>query len=346
MSLPESAELPRLVRDARPRPREAFTAALDARVAAGFPREKKRRRRLPSLPRPRVLYPALGLAATAIVALVLATSLLGSGAGNGTPSDIRPAGHALVEPTPTTPQGESVVPPPSGGDAAGAPQRKVERSAMLDLATGAGGLDRVADGVIRATDASGGFVASSQVDAGATGGTARFDLRVPTDRLDATLAALSRLGHVRSRSQSTDDVTGAVVSARERLSDAQAERRALLRALGRARTSTQAEAIRARLRLARTEIASARGDLHALGGRTAFSSVSVTVSARGGGTSAGGTFGPDDALHDAIRILGAVAGGLLVALAVLLPVAALVALVWLGARTVRRRSRERALDAI
>ena len=335
MSLPESAELARLVRDARPRPREAFTAALDARVAAGFPREKKQRRRLPSLPRPRVLYPALGLAATAIVALVLATSLLGSGAGTGTPSDIRPADHALVEPTPTTPRRESVV-----------PQRKVERSALLDLATGAGDLDRVADGVVRATDASGGFVASSQVDAGATGGTAHFDLRVPTDRLDATLAVLSRLGHVRSRSQSTDDVTGAVVSARERLSDAKAERRALLRALGRARTSTQAEAIRARLRLARTEIASARGDLHALGRRTAFSSVSVTLSARGGGTSGGGSFGPDDALNDAIRILGAVAGGLLVALAVLLPVAALVALVWLGARTLRRRSRERALDAI
>ena len=335
MSLPESAELGRLVRDARPRPREAFTAALDARVAAGFPREKKQRRRLPSLPRPRVLYPALGLAATAIVALVLATSLLGSGVGTGTPSDIRPADHALVEPTPTTPQGESVV-----------PQRKVERSALLDLATGAGDLDRVADGVVRATDASGGFVASSQVDAGATGGTAHFDLRVPTDRLDATLAVLSRLGHVRSRSQSTDDVTGAVVSARERLSDAKAERRALLRALGRARTSTQAEAIRARLRLARTEIASARGDLHALGRRTAFSSVSVTLSARGGGTSGGGSFGPGDALSDAIRILGAVAGGLLVALAVLLPVAALVALVWLGARTLRRRSRERALDAI
>ena len=335
MSLPESAELARLVRDARPRPREAFTAALDARVAAGFPREKKQRRRLPSLPRPRVLYPALGLAATAIVALVLATSLLGSGAGTGTPSDIRPADHALVEPTPTTPQGESVV-----------PQRKVERSALLDLATGAGNLDRVADGVVRATDASGGFVASSQVDAGATGGTAHFDLRVPTDRLDATLAVLSRLGHVRSRSQSTDDVTGAVVSARERLSDAKAERRALLRALGRARTSTQAEAIRARLRLARTEIASARGDLQALGRRTAFSSVSVTLSARGGGTSGGGSFGPGDALNDAIRILGAVAGGLLVALAVLLPVAALVALVWLGARTLRRRSRERALDAI
>ena len=335
MSLPESAELGRLVRDARPRPREAFTAALDARVAAGFPREKKQRRRLPSLPRPRVLYPALGLAATAIVALVLATSLLGSGAGTGTPSDIRPADHALVEPTPTTPRGESLV-----------PQRKVERSALLDLATGAGDLDRVADGVVRATDASGGFVASSQLDAGATGGTAHFDLRVPTDRLDATLAVLSRLGHVRSRSQSTDDVTGAVVSARERLSDAKAERRALLRALGRARTSTQAEAIRARLRLARTEIASARGDLQALGRRTAFSSVSVTLSARGGGTSGGGSFGPGDALNDAIRILGAVAGGLLVALAVLLPVAALVALVWLGARTLRRRSRERALDAI
>jgi Domain of unknown function (DUF4349) len=341
MSPPEAGELGHLVRDARPRPREAFTAALDARVDAGFPRQ----RRLPSLPRPRVLYPALGIAATLIAAVILATTLIGGSATS--PGDLPSARHALVEPAPApTPQTESVA-PPSGRDAAGTPARKVERSAMLALATGAGDLDHVADGVVRTTDAAGGFVASSQVDSGTAGGTARFDLRVPADRLDAALSALSRLGHVRSRSQSTDDVTGAVVSARQRLTDGQAQRQALLRALGRARTATQAEAIHARLRLARAEIASARGDLHALGQRTAFSSVAVTVSAHGdSAASGGGGFGPADAARDAVRILGAIAGGLLVALAVLLPVAALVAALWFAGRAVRRRSRERALDAV
>jgi uncharacterized protein DUF4349 len=236
-------------------------------------------------------------------------------------------------------------PAAAGGEAPGVRQRKVERAATLALATGAGDLDDVADGVVRATDEADGFVASSQVDSTGNGGTARFDLRVPSARLDATVAALSKLAHVRTRTESTEDVTGAVVSARERLADAEAQRRALLRALGRAHGGTQAEAIRARLRLVRGEIATARADVRALHQRTAFSALSVTVSTDGSDDRAGGSFGPDDALHDAVRILGAIAGGLLVALAILLPAALIGGALWAGTRTLRRRGRERALDA-
>ncbi len=74
--------------------------------------------------------------------------------------------------------------------------------------------------------------------------------------------------------------------------------------------------------------------------------MSVTVTAHGSGGGGGGDFGPGDAARDAVRILGAVAGGLVVALAVLLPVAIAGGGLWLVARAVRRRRRERALDAV
>ena len=343
MSPPESAamqELARLVHDARPRPREAWATELDARVADRF--RGRRRLRLPAFPRPSLLLPALGSVACLVAAVFIALPLL---PGPDEYRDSTSADKATPGAAETSAGGSAApVPPPSRGEP-GVRQRKVERSATLALATAAGDLDDVADGVVRATAEAGGFVASSQVDSTGNGGTARFDLRVPSARLDATLAALSRLAHVRARTEATDDVTGAVVSARERLADAEAQRRALLRALGRARSGTQAEAIRARLRLVRGEIASARAAARALHQRTVFSSVAVTVSADGSDDGTGASFGPDDALRDAVRILGAIAGGVLVALAILLPAAVVGGSLWAGTRTLRRRARERTLDA-
>jgi hypothetical protein len=362
---PELEALGEAVRAARPRPRVTWAKELDARAAASFPRRRSRLT-LPSLPRPTLLIPALGAAVCVLVALAVTLPLL----GGERKDDVAPlsaasrpetqqkdaaagrAGDAAGTSAPDATAQEPVPTPlpaptpPRQNEAPGERDRKVERSATLALAANGGDLDEVSDGVIHATDSAGGFVASSQVDASGNGGSARFDLRVPTARLDTTLAALSKLAHVRSRTQTSDDVTGSVVTARERLTDAQAQRRALLRALGRARTGTQAEAIRARLRLARQEIAGARADLRSLDQRTTFSTVAVTVTASGESSGGGGGFGPGDAARDAVRILGAIAGGLVVGLAVLLPALLVGGALWLGGRAVRRRRREAALDAV
>src|SRR4051812_44086110 len=262
---PELQALGETVRAARPRPRATWARALDERAAAGFPR-RRRRLALPSLPRLTVLLPAMGAVACLIAVLAVALPLLGGGrsdsvevqSGSAKSGELalpKQAASSAGAPDAMTQEPAPLPTPPRENEAPTERNRKVERAATLALAAGGGDLDEVADGVIRATDGAGGFVASSSVDAGGDGGTARFDLRVPTDRLDATLATLSKLAHVRSRTQPPDDVPGAVVGARGRLTDAQAQRRALLRALGRARTGTQAAAIRSRLRLARQEIA-------------------------------------------------------------------------------------------
>ena len=83
-------------------------------------------------------------------------------------------------------------------------------------------MQKATDGVVRATQAAGGFVQSSQVATGDGRSTASFVLRVPTSRLDDAIARLSRLGHVKSLQQSADDITGAYDSASGRLTEARA----------------------------------------------------------------------------------------------------------------------------
>jgi hypothetical protein len=202
---------------------------------------------------------------------------------------------------------------------------------------------------VRTVDRFGGIVASSAIGSDESSGEATFELRIPTGRLDDALAALSKLGHVAQRRQSLVDITRSFTSVQDRLSDARAERRGLLRALAGAATQRQVDSLRARLRDVRSRIARRSGDLDALRRRADQSRVSVTVRADGrrpgAGAGSGGSWSPSDAARDALRVLEVIAGVALVALAVLAPLALLAALVALGVRSGRRRRRKGALDA-
>jgi hypothetical protein len=172
---------------------------------------------------------------------------------------------------------------------------------------------------------------------------------VPERNLDATMAELARLGAVRDRSQRTEDITAQAVSARDRLQDARAERRSLLRQLEDATTLQAAAALRARLRDVSAEIEAARAGLRRVNNRAAFATVTVTLLADAAAAPAGeeeddGVWSPGDAAQDALRVLEVIAGVALIALAVLLPLAVVVIALWLAARWGSRRGRERALD--
>jgi hypothetical protein len=334
----------------------AFAAALDGAVARGFapagsaPRPRPRRTRW---------MPAAGLAGAAAVAIVVAVST--SGGGGTSVETSKPSIGVATAPRAARDGGGTTV---GGATAKGAPApqaqaelaapavttRRVERAAELTLSTPSNKLQDTADGVVGVVDRMGGYVERSDVAQQSGGGQATFDLRVPTSRLDAALAALSRLGHVQSRTQHAQDITAPYQSAVGRLHDARAERVALLRALARATTVQQTESLRARLRIVRSEIAAARGDLASVRRRADLAHVSVTVVGRhaagGAGAPSGGHWTPGDALHDAVRVLGVVAGVAIVALAIALPLALLAALAVLSGRSLRRRRREGALDAV
>ncbi len=372
-------ELEQLVGDLRataPQMSPAFAARLERDVADGFP-EPVERRPLRS-PRRWVLLPAGGVLAAALIALVVvlgqddarapdqvarqsapatvaeapAPEAAGDSAGgtraaeadqvaptqpNATPAPSSASAPALSAPAAgSAPSAAKIAPPRS---------RKVQRSVELALEAPSAKVGETSDDVIRTVDRFGGLVSSSAINDAGEGADAIFDLRIPTARLDAALAALSQLAHVANRTQSLQDITSSFTSVQDRLSDARAERRGLLRALGRATTQAQIDSLKARLRQARSTIARLNGDLQALRRRADLATVTVSITGVADeGAGGGGRWSPGDAAADAVRVLEVMAGAGLVGLAVALPLGLLGLVLALSARVLRRRGRERALD--
>jgi len=237
----------------------------------------------------------------------------------------------------------AVVLPPDGGFAPGQRNRKIERSIGLELEMPVDKMARVAEQVTTVTNRHGGFVLSSSVSTGEDSAGGDFELRIPSARLRPALRDLAALADVRTQTQTGRDVTREHVTARDRLQAARAERRSLLRRLELATTDEEAEALRRRLDIVAGEINGLRSQLRGLRLRTDYAVVTVSLLPTDGdqGGGAGGSF--DDALGDAGDLLVGVAGVIVRALAVGLPLGLIALVGWLAARALRRRQRESAL---
>ena len=381
---PDLALLVADVRAARPEPDASFLATLDARVHDGFPRPARAERSAKPpwharLRAPHVLAPGVGLACVVALVVLVATAghggsdsdsassgsvstmqslsedlgataerdSAGAGATSSADSAAGIAPQAAASSPSTSAAAPKAVPQVTATPSSPAQDRKVQRAAELTLTPKPDDVQETADGVVRETQAAGGYVQRSDISTRDGSGEASFTLRIPTARLDDTLARLSKLAHVGALNQSASDITATFASAADQLSDARAERAALLRALGKATTDRQIASLKARLRDNGSEIARRKGALDAQRRRADLATVAVSV--EGTGTAAkeddgGGAWTPRDALHDAGRVLEIAGGVALIALAVLAPLAVLAALALLAGRTLRRRRREGALD--
>ena len=189
----------------------------------------------------------------------------------------------------------------------------------------------------------GGFVQSSHVNEGEKTGEATLTLSLPSAKLSAALAALGRLAPVHAESQSLQDITNTYDAARQRLTDATAERRALLRALAKATTEGQIDSLRERLSQNRGAIARARSALQTVSRQASTAEVEVTVLGDKSAGSEGLTL--HRGLHDAGRVLAVTLVVLLIAAAILVPLALLIVALATARRAWRRYRRERILDA-
>jgi hypothetical protein len=350
------AELALLLRDERPDPEPGWAARLDERAAAGFPRGGGGRGGKRSSRRGGWMAPA-GARATLLLAVVVVAVVHG---GGGTSGENAASSGSAGAPTATT-----VVPGAQPGamerDAApfnnayrasgasadsnkiapGTENRKVDRDAQLALSTQPDEVRSVTGEVISITRSLGGIVASSQVSENPDGASASLQLTIPTRNLDQALDRMTDLADVDSLNESAVDITRPVIDAKDRLRDAEARRRELLQALGNATTESEADALEAKIADARREIARAEAAYERVTRKARLSDLAVTV-ASNPDASTHRSLG--DWLDDAVDVLRTVAGVLLVALAVLVPLGLIAALVgWIVAR-VRRRRRERALD--
>lgn len=378
-------ELALAVRDNAPAPAGDFQLRMDAKVAAGFPRRRGTggpaaqpgpvKRFL--MRRPRTA--ALGVAASLLVALVVAVALGGNGgrdrlaasggggmAEKGAPNatgapaaDVRSqsktraatpapgAAGGAVEQSPdlgTSSPPVTVPEPPISDGFVGGRNRKVERSAALTLAAPEDQLAQVGDRIVAVTDRYRGFVMRSSVTSaedGQAGGS--FDLRVPVRNLRPALRDLSGLADVKARTENADDVTASFVGARSRLQELTAQRTSLLRRLAKADTDREAGVLRRRIRLVNAQIESAESSLRDVRRRTAYASIGVTLVSKQG--DAGGAAGIGDGARDLRDSLVDAANLAMRVLGVAIPIALVVVLLWAGNAWATRRRRESVLDA-
>jgi hypothetical protein len=370
----ELQELALALRADAPEGDPSFQQQLRGRVESGFPRERRART---STWRKRLMAPA---AATGLIVLPLVLIVVVAGGrderfvagsdGGGAGAEMLGGAGASEAGAPQTVEQASggdddagggqarsrraadqaaagsapaVALPPGGGFAPGQRNRKIERSIGLELEMPVDEMTRVAEQVTTVTNRHGGFVLSSSVSTGQDSAGGDFELRIPATRLRPALRDLGALADVRTQSQTGRDVTREHVTARDRLRAARAERRSLLRRLELAVTDEEAEAIRRRLDLVAGEINGLRAQLRDLRLRTDYAVVTVSLLPSDGdqGGAGGGSF--DDALGDAGDLLVAMAGVIVRALAVALPLALIALVGWLAGRAVRRRQRESAL---
>ncbi len=227
---------------------------------------------------------------------------------------------------------------------ANANRRAVERDAELVLRTQPGEIGEASKEVFGAVHAANGVVLSSSVRDQGGESSARFQLLVPSARLGDTLASLSQIAEVRSRHESTLDITAPTVGVGDRLKDSEATIEGMLAQLGATESYEERALLERQLRQERQRAAALRSQLDQLQRRADFARISLRIeSGSDTGAAVSGRWGVDDALDDAGRILAITVGVAVVGLAVLGPLALIGLLAWLAQRIWLRQRRERAL---
>ena len=269
------------------------------------------------------------------------SSNAGASAPNGA---LRAAKSAAAEPSASASAGtQAASNTPALGGTAARPARVQQLAASITLAAPLSELQETADGVSRVAVGDGGFVQSSHVQVQQTGTSeANLDLSLPSAKLSAALASLGQIAPVRAESQSLQDITNTYDAARQRVSDASAERQALLRALSKATTEGQIDSLHERLSQNRTAIAQAQSALQTVSQHASTAEVEVTVLGDTHTASEGLTL--HRGLRDAGGVLVVILIVLLIAAAILLPLALVLAALAAGRRAWRRYQRERMLQ--
>ncbi len=196
---------------------------------------------------------------------------------------------------------------------------------------------------ISTTRALGGFVVSSNVATQGAGGEAQLVVRIPQRRIQDALAQLSALGtitgqevSVQDRQAELDQLAGRIDTLRVRIAELNV----------RLRTEQLDEADRLRLELQRRQLQRTLNEATrrraGVAEQVALADVSLTIRTRPAAASSSGRL--DDAVDDAVGVLGVAGAVAVFLLIVLAPLLVLTALGLAARRAWRRRDDERLLD--
>jgi hypothetical protein len=291
------------------------------------------------------------LAVAGVMAVVVVAGLSGAGGGDDEPASSASSAESSNS---GGSSGAYAAPEAAQEDSAGvAPTlerqaRAVKTNASLTLSTTPDKVPSLADRVMATVDSLGGYVQSSQVDQRSSrSADATLALRIPSAKLDEGLARISKLAHVKARSQQTEDLTDTREAMEARVRDARADRTGLRARLAKATTDAERSRLRAALDRATRRVTQAQRQVNELNHSVSYATVDLSIEGErrsGAAVAPGDRWTPGDALGDAVRVLEVIAGVALIALAILLPVVVIVVLAGFGARILTRRRRERALE--
>lgn len=205
-------------------------------------------------------------------------------------------------------------------------QRKIIRNGQLTIKVES--VDSTDARLARIAAANNGYISNTsrfRYSGNAISGTT--ELRIPSERFDAVLAAIKALGDLDAESISTSDVTAEFIDLNARLKTQQ-ELEARLLALLQERGAKLADVIEVESKLAqvRTEIESIQGRLRFMQQQVSYSTLSITMVEPGAvGVSSTETFGGrmERAFRMGIDGLVDVVGVLITAILALLPLLAL-----------------------
>lgn len=227
---------------------------------------------------------------------------------------------------------------PSPSSTGGLPELKpkIIKNGLVKLETGKGGYAGIRQEAVSLASSAGGYLEgedSSRDDRGLTYAT--LTLRVPADRFDQVMEAVSSLGEVVSSKVSTSDVSGEYVDLESRLRHLQAEESFYLSLIGQARGVQEMISIREHLSSVQLEKERVQGRMSFLDRQVAYSTLTISVSERGPEEKEGFWSAVARAFRSFGRGMRALAIGLFYVLPYLVVIAVVIAAVWW--LTVRRK---------
>ncbi len=248
-------------------------------------------------------------------------------------------GEAAIGPSPTSVATPSV--PPGTAAGIGSDPRVVKR-AVLSIEVTAGSLTNAFDRVAGIAGARGGFVVSSSAFTLDGSAGAELTLRVPAEQFEATRIDLGAVGEVGSVQVSGEDVSAQLIDLDARLRALRAEEIALTGLLSEAVDVGEVLAVREQVSTTRLEIEQLAAQQASLDDRASFSTLVVSLAEPGAIAAASGSepaTGLARSFEQALDASVAVAGGMVVVVGFLLPLAVLGLLAWAAARVARLRRR-------
>lgn len=181
----------------------------------------------------------------------------------------------------------------------------------------------------------------AEPDAGISPGFASMTLRVDADKLDSLKAAVAKAGTVLSEGSTATDVTEQHVDLAARLKNLKAEEARLRGFFDRATDVDDLLAIERELARVRGEIEAMQAQVDYLERQVTRATLTISLSEPGPIITPDGSWGFAEAIRRGIQAAAAVVTTLITVLIALLPIAALVFVVWLIVRVWRKARRGR-----